>query len=371
MTGVYLSYLPRAFMRSIAGFPQRGNSYFLPRAQETPDETLCTRIWPDTDVWLERMEACHPDRADNEVVRLDLAGSGFLRLLRTLRVILLQDSVVLRQQFPLHPLWADPLFNCEEYRRFAARVESSLVNVVTPEELTMQKYWSTQETVAKLRHEAAIAEIKKATEIVRSISDRLDKIERSSASTPPAPVWVPGFWVEPAASGSRSIPVPPLLSGAVTSSSATQAAGVGNVHHVPPLPYAPPLATSYASRQANVSNSSSVQSSSLPPSPPIVLDPQAPPMEYKLFRGSNSVFQLWTEWVFGLAGGPAVETLDRCWGARWRPGSEDMFYSRRRKVIKEIRRRVEDGRPRDERQAIDQLEQLRGVHSLDWLCKNI
>jgi hypothetical protein len=32
ITGVYLSYLPRAFMRSIAGFPQRGNAYFLPRA---------------------------------------------------------------------------------------------------------------------------------------------------------------------------------------------------------------------------------------------------------------------------------------------------------------------------------------------------
>ena len=113
MTGVYLSYLPRKFMRSIAGWPQRGNAYFLPRAQETPDEALCTRIWPEVDVWLERMEAYHPDRTDNEVVQLDLAGSGFLRLLRTLRVILLHDSVVLRQQFPLHSLWKDPLFNCE------------------------------------------------------------------------------------------------------------------------------------------------------------------------------------------------------------------------------------------------------------------
>jgi hypothetical protein len=138
------------------------------------------------------MEAYHPDRADNEVVRLDLAGSGFLRLLHTLRVILLQDSVVLRQQFPLHPLWKDPLFSYEAYRRFAARVESSLVDVVTPEELTMQKYWPTQEAVAKLRHEAAMSEIKRAAEIVRSISDRLDKIERSSVSTPPRARMGPG-----------------------------------------------------------------------------------------------------------------------------------------------------------------------------------
>jgi len=49
-----------------------------------------------------------------------------------------------------------------------------------------------------------------------------------------------------------------------------------------------------------------------------------------------------------------VEALDRCWGARWHPQhSERMFYSRRRKIIKDIRRRVEDGTAKDERQAIN------------------
>ena len=70
-------------------------------------------------------------------------------------------------------------------------------------------------------------------------------------------------------------------------------------------------------------------------------------------------------------GGRPVEALNRCWGARWRAGGEGMFYSRRRKVTKEIRRRVEDGRAKEERQAIDQLDQLRGGRSLDWLCANI
>jgi len=122
------------------------------------------------------------------------------------------------------------------------------------------------------------------------------------------------------------------------------------------------------SRNAQPSSSSSSLSSS---SAPIVLDPQAPPRQYKLFRGSDSVHQLWTEWEFGLAGGPSIGALDRCWGARWRTGSEAMFYSRRRKVIKDIRRRVDDGTAQDEGQAIDQLERRRGGRSLDWLCKNI
>lgn len=59
--------------------------------------------------------------------------------------------------------------------------------MVTPDELTMQKYWPAHDAVAKLRHEAAISEIKisardSVSEIVRSITDRLDKMERSSAA---------------------------------------------------------------------------------------------------------------------------------------------------------------------------------------------
>jgi len=138
MTGVYLSQLPRQFMRSTAGWPQEGKAYFLPRAQELPEEALCSRIWPEVDLWLKRMESFHPDRDDNEVVRLDLAGTGFLRLLHELRVILLQDSVILRKQFPHHPLWKDSLFNCPEYLRFTKRAERASANAVTPAELTMR-----------------------------------------------------------------------------------------------------------------------------------------------------------------------------------------------------------------------------------------
>jgi hypothetical protein len=146
--------------------------------------------------------------------------------------------VILRQRFPLHPLWTDPLFDSEEYRRFAARVEDSLIDVVTPDELAMQKFWPTHDAVAKLRHEAAISEIKTSaresvSEIVRSITDRLNKMERSSAAAsftpsipppvlPPAPVWVQqrttGVWVgstasirsSTARSGSIQVPLPGL-----------------------------------------------------------------------------------------------------------------------------------------------------------------
>ena len=44
MTGAYLTYLPCAFMRSIAGFPKEGKGYFLLRAQVVLDQTLYSKI---------------------------------------------------------------------------------------------------------------------------------------------------------------------------------------------------------------------------------------------------------------------------------------------------------------------------------------
>jgi len=52
----------------IAGFLKEGKGYFLPYAREVPEEALCLKIWPETDVWLKRMETYHLEKADNEVV---------------------------------------------------------------------------------------------------------------------------------------------------------------------------------------------------------------------------------------------------------------------------------------------------------------
>ena len=42
--GAYLSYLPCAFMQSIAGFLKEEKGYFLPRAREVLEEALCLKI---------------------------------------------------------------------------------------------------------------------------------------------------------------------------------------------------------------------------------------------------------------------------------------------------------------------------------------
>lgn len=270
----------------------------------------------------------------------------------------------MRKEFLRHSLWKDPLFDSEEYRRFARRVEDSLANVVTPDELKMQQFWPAHEAVAKLRHEAVTSEIRSVRSDVQLMLERLDEVERSSSastSSPMAPIWIQqgqtGIWIGPT---DPAVHPPTAATGAP-------------VLQPDPGTHIPAFGTGVQSARVSPAPVPAPAPASVPfQAPPgqIVLDPQAPPSAYRMLRGSDSVFQLWTEWTLGLAGGPSIEALDRCWGPRWRTGSgEAMFYSRR-KIINEIRRRVEAGTARDERQAVDQLEQLRGMRSLDWLGKN-
>jgi len=138
----------------MAGFdPYKPGSYFLPRAQMDSPPSLLRTLWP----WVEEWQAwfqcniryedptLHPLVASSEYVKLkpleprqedrtDCAGQGFLRLLAHLKVVLLQDSVILRQEFPHHPIFRHELFVREDYKRFALDVERSLAKVIEPAE---------------------------------------------------------------------------------------------------------------------------------------------------------------------------------------------------------------------------------------------
>lgn len=128
-------------MRSTAGFnPSMQGNFYLPRARVSPPRSLEQAIWPFVDKWLawfddgdvdaaeevdgkpessyaspyaprnREKETAAEAKAEAEADRHDLAAQGFLRLLQQLRVMLLQDSVIMRRKFPAHPLWSDPVF---------------------------------------------------------------------------------------------------------------------------------------------------------------------------------------------------------------------------------------------------------------------
>jgi hypothetical protein len=68
-----------------------------------------------------------------------MAAQGFLQLLNQLRIILLQDSVLLQAQFPRHSMWDDPIFAREDYTAFAEQIRQSLLCTETPQEIQLRQ----------------------------------------------------------------------------------------------------------------------------------------------------------------------------------------------------------------------------------------
>ncbi|KJZ71499.1 hypothetical protein HIM_09138 [Hirsutella minnesotensis 3608] len=54
-----------------------------------------------------------------------MAAGAFLELMEWLREVLLQDAVFLRESYPDHPLFQDPVFSCPEFAAFASKVRGT------------------------------------------------------------------------------------------------------------------------------------------------------------------------------------------------------------------------------------------------------
>lgn len=81
------------------------------------------------------------------------------------------------------------------------------------------------------------------------------------------------------------------------------------------------------------------------------------------FISARTVGDVWREYKEGIAGGPAVEELERQWQARWRlTTAQRTAWSRRKLVISEVERLIRTGlAPAD---AVAVLEDQRGSSSL-------
>jgi hypothetical protein len=155
MSNCYLSELPRPFIRTLAGFkPTDQGNYYLPRATLDPPDTLIQALWPWVDQWLSWFALSDPDemskldlpplppliqqgieRCDQD----DLAGQSFLKLLSLLRTIIIQDSVLLKEEFPSHPIWSHSLFQRADYRQFSEQVRSLVRTASTPHEIQLRQ----------------------------------------------------------------------------------------------------------------------------------------------------------------------------------------------------------------------------------------
>ena len=158
--------------------------------------------------------------------------------------------------------------------------------------------------------------------------------ERSSSPTP----------------GTVRIPLRPTFQPVLSPSSSAPGPGPASA-----VPMAPPLTLAGPAPLA--------------PSPIAALAAASQAPSYKLSREVRDIPSLWKEWTVGFAGLPSVDELDRTWGSAWRAPSERQYYSTRRTIIDEIRRRAGDSE--------DYAGVVRGIKaerkaskaSLDKVCK--
>ncbi|GMF16668.1 unnamed protein product [Phytophthora fragariaefolia] len=124
MEGCYLTSLPKKAMRALAGFPTKGGSYWLHRACVVPSKQLQHLVFPE----VEKAEVVIAASKKPEI-----AAGAFLKMLKHLRVIFLQASMLLIQRYPNHCLWKHPLFSTSEYAGFRKELTAAVSTVTKPE----------------------------------------------------------------------------------------------------------------------------------------------------------------------------------------------------------------------------------------------
>jgi Centromere DNA-binding protein complex CBF3 subunit, domain 2/Transcriptional activator of glycolytic enzymes len=363
----YLAGFPLVFMRKMAGFPEEAGSFYLPRAEVEPPPALTREIYPEVDEWLAKMEAFQAGSVHNEVERHDLAGSGFLRLLRVLRAVFLQDSVVLRPLFPDHPVWKADVFITDAYRAFATQVTAACEAAEEPGDLQVKKALPVvHDQLNALRAEMRMMRTEMQTEMRemrtdhRRTDEKIDHLEATLGDILAL--------MQDQGSGKRS--------STVRTAAAVRVRAAADPHPRPgnPRPSAADdvvQTLGSGSRSPTIRLAAAADPGNTPPSPgcpssqsagdptPPQVDPSREPIRYKFDRTVNTVTALWGEWSLGRGSGPSIQQLDSTWGAKWRDSTEKQFYHRRLPIIKAIQQRYEASQASSLQEAAVQLEMLR------------
>lgn len=329
----YTNDLPLEPMRALADFPVGGRGFFLARAIHEPPLPLAQQIFPWVD---EQMKTV-----------TDIAGRHFLRLLKYLRIVILQDAPLLQEKHPNHPIWTHTIFSkTPQYQAFAALVKKGIQRAVDPSTATLQQVVP---DVASSIEACSNNLSSRIASLQSSVSDGFDNFNHSP------PTWMEGH-------GQALEQITQRLGQMQAETAALRAivAGVaqqeyGSDHKtlqdllgkfttaVPPPLQIASIAASTGNAVISTGTSSAAMNldaplSSTAPNGPVQV---AIPSEYKLNRTLSSVIHVWEEYDQGFAGGPAVKSMDAVYKATWRKSTADRkYYSERRVFYDYIRKQI-------------------------------
>ncbi|KAG1445642.1 hypothetical protein G6F56_009841 [Rhizopus delemar] len=232
----------------------------------------------------------------------DIAGPNFLTVLRYLKVVLLQDSVVLQNKYPGLAIWNNDLFRSESFLSYKRQVLESMPPIDESVPISMQVERIVPQISAAIRTSytsigseirALKAEMRQNMETYRNDSKRETRQHMVD------------FFRQGLKYCSQLESVTASSSQNLQTNNATE----------------PLFANGDTTANDNLSF------------------PIAPIPVYRLDRTLKTVDEVWKEYSVGIKGGPAVEMLEFEHGTLWRKDrTEARYFSRRNVIYKEIKR---------------------------------
>lgn len=297
LSSAYLSPISRVTVRVLAGFSKERGTYFLERANLEVPATLLKQIFPQVDEWEQKVQVATRSPG--------IATASFLQVMRFLKTVILQDSLLLSQKFPSSALWQHPVFLSAEYQQFRAQSQRALAEIQNPFSVQLQ-------AVLPQVHEGLLSLHRTVVTTSQQLSQSLEPAIRDMEAR-----------LETSEQDSRRL---------ASICQFLHQCSEGFSHILQSDPPVQPVQPSFSS-------------SSSAPLPRQQDTPALDPVpDYRLSRTISTVRELWQEWDQGLPGGqPAVRILESRFGAKWRrEGAERKFFSRRLRIIKFILGRFEE-----------------------------
>ncbi|KAE8241896.1 hypothetical protein A4X13_0g7214 [Tilletia indica] len=119
-------------VRALGGWSINGGDHWLPRTLVQPSVQLQQQIFPHLEAEEIKVQQRHKDGGET-----DNAALNFFSMLKWLRVVLLQDSVLLQPLFPDLPIWRHAPFTSPAFSAFSDTLKNAISATPSPFEVTI------------------------------------------------------------------------------------------------------------------------------------------------------------------------------------------------------------------------------------------
>lgn len=293
LEAVYLSPIALKAARALAGFRPDTRDYGLVRAATIPSTELQDQIFPQIEAW-------------ESSLSLADCPTHLFALLKFLRVVLLQDAVILMRKFPDHRLFKHEVFGTAAFREFyrdsMAYMDANPMSVYS-------------------QHLSSVA-----PEIVEAINN-LSQRFTGDASVLRSDI----IGLRDTVNGGLSrldVTVSRIATSAETERNNSFRAAAANLLNSNIL-------TAEAADLINAaveSISNPADTAAVPNVPPLVDRNRNSQQNYTMSRSLSSVSDIWKEYDVGLNGRSSIKELNRNYGARWRNSERDRSFYRSAKI---------------------------------------